>query len=333
MDNQYNFLSKHQNLKILVCSSLYESALNCHIVDEIVSILNKNFNARFFTPDQVILLNNFNDFNLLLYIGSSISEIVPLNTISTMAKLSKIPSIFWATDDPYEFDARHRANSFDIYFSNDYNSASNFIEREHVYHLPLAACKTDLRKINPIISRKLGMFFCGYPYENRKQIILDLLAEKNFSHNDIVVMGPNWTIDDRLQILTNNTQHDAVIDLYTLSKFILNLGRTFDIANSQRKLVATTPGPRTFECALSGTPQIYFVNSLEVENYYKPDHEIILAENTEEAVDKYHWFINNPEKWLNLAKAAQVRTQNEHMYSHRIKFLLKKISDIGILAK
>ncbi|MDR7155673.1 spore maturation protein CgeB [Sphingobium xenophagum] len=319
-------------LRIIFSTSLFESKLNEHIYKEIAAVLRETCIVDVFHPDRLIQRPDFSGYDLLLYLGSSISEHVPLNTMAAMAKIAGIPSVFWATDDPYEFDARYRANDFDVYFSNDRNAAAHFLERSHVYHLPLAAAKSDFRPVTPLDTRQLGMFFCGYPYNNRKRIISDLLSYPRFSRNDLVVMGPSWDIVG-LQNLAGDSSHDQVIDYYSAVQLVLNIGRTYDISNDYRKLVATTPGPRTFECALAGTPQIYFINSLEIEDYYVRDREMILVESVEEAVERFRWIRDHPEAWLDMAQAAQARTQRDHLYANRIRSIFDRLSDIGILTK
>ena len=322
-------ISGGQRQKVLLVTSLTESKLNRHIIDAIHQALQCQFDVEYLPPVALIQKPNLSGYALLLYIGSSLSEDVPLTTMSAMAKLADVPSVFWATDDPYEFDARYRADGFDVYLSNDRNAATHFIERSNVYHLPLAAAPGDKREIVPVSARKLTAFFCGYHYESRRRIISDILAVPNFSRNDLVVMGGNWNIPG-LQQMPSVDAHDNLIDVYTAVWFVLNLGRTYDIANSHRKLVSTTPGPRTFECALAGTPQVYFCNSLEIEEYYRPDKEILVVESVDEAVEKMRWFRKNPTAWKEIAEAAQARTEKEHLYEHRVNTMLSILTDVGV---
>lgn len=314
--------------KALLSSSLLGSPLNSHIIANIRTALSSRFDVELVEPAMLVQKPDFRGYAMLLYVGSALAEEIPLATMASMARLADVPTVFWATDDPYEFDARYRAEDFDIYLSNDRNAATHFIERDHVYHLPLAAGQTDHRPIMPFESRRIGAFFCGYHYESRRRIVADLLASPNFSRNDLVVMGGDWNVP-WLQVAPSVKNHASLIDTYTLVKFVLNLGRTYDIANIHRKLVATTPGPRTFECGLAGTPQIYFCSSLEIEEYYRPETEIIVVETVEEAIDRMRWLRGHPTEWQLIALAAQRRTEAEHMYEHRITRLLELLDGVG----
>lgn len=315
--------------RILFTASLIESKLNSHIFDAAYLALLRRFDVEVLPPENLIQKPNLAGHALLLYMGSSISERVPLATMSAMARLADVPSVFWATDDPYEFDARYRAEGFDIYLSNDRNAAAHFVERKHVYHLPLAASPGDRRDIVCFDQRKVGAIFCGYHYDNRKRIISDLLAAPGYSRNELVVIGGGWDIPG-LHTIQGDGRHASLIDAYTSARVVLNLGRTYDIANLHRKLVATTPGPRTFECALAGTPQIYFCNSLEIEEYYRPDTEILVVESAAEAVERMRWLRNRPDEWLAVARAAQQRTAAEHLYEHRIEKMLSFLEEAGV---
>ena len=314
---------------VLFTTSLNESKLNRHVIGAIRLALQDRFDVEFLTPESLIQKPDLSGYALLLYVGSSLSEPVPLATIAAMARLADVPSVFLATDDPYEFDARYRANDFTIYLSNDRNAAAHFVERELVYHLPLAASLEDRRDITPFDQRKVGAFFCGYHYENRRRLITDLLNVPGYSRNDLVIMGGTWNIPGLYEI-SSDCDHDSLINTYGLVKYVLNIGRTYDIANVHRKIVSTTPGPRTFECALAGTPQIYFCNSLEIEEYFEPNKEILVVEGVDEAVEQMRWLRERPDVWLQIAHAAQKRTAAEHLYKHRLEKMLSILDDVGI---
>lgn len=318
--------------KILVTSSLRRSRLNRHILDGLLEAVRRSDNAlevEFLAPERVVESKTASAAQLLLYIGSSLSEASPLSTIAAFARSHEAPSVFWATDDPYEFDTRYRAAGFDVYFSNDRNAAEHFLDRSHVYHLPLAASNSDFRAIGSLASRELGLFFCGYPYANRKMIIADLLEEPDLSVQDLVVAGPGWEMP-RLHATPGDLTHDSLLDLYSASVFVLNLGRNYSLANSQH-LVATTPGPRTFECALAGTPQFYFKGSLEIEDYYENEKEIVIVESVAEIVHRLAWYRRNESAWAALAQAGQQRTLREHLYLHRIQTLFATLERIGLI--
>lgn len=77
-------------------------------------------------------------------------------------------------------------------------------------------------------------------------------------------------------------------------------------------------------------PQIFFANSLEIEDYYVPGCEIIVVESVEEAVERFQWFRNHPNSWMEIAHAAQIRSLREHLYEHRLAEMFGRLHDVGI---
>ncbi|EKD09934.1 CgeB family protein [Limnospira platensis] len=318
--------------KILLISSLSSSILNNHVISGIKNgfeFFLDFIKVDFKKTEEILSMNSLKGVDLLLYVGSTIAEDNPLRTIAALAKNQGVTSVFWATDDPYEFDARYRTEGFDIYFSNDKNAAINYFERPKVYHLPLAASINCYRKLLSFDHRNYGVSFCGYPYSNRKMFIKDMIEYSNFNSDDLVVIGPEWNIDGLSNFVTQ-LNHNSLIDIYSQSRFVLNLGRHFNIANQYKKLVSTTPGPRTFECGLAGTPQFY-LGSIEIEEYYIPEKEIVVVESVTELSERYYWYCKNIEDWRRLAADCQRRTFRDHLYQNRILLLLTKIKDEGVI--
>jgi spore maturation protein CgeB len=318
--------------RLLFCSSLDRSPLNRHIADAIAAAFEADprVEATRASLDELAERDSLADIDLVVYAGSSLAEDVPLESVAALARKDGATSAFWATDDPYEFDTRHRALEFDFYFSNDRNAADSFLERDRVHHLPLAACAaTDRHEVAALEAREIGLFFCGVPYRNRTLIVDDLMAHPDLNQAHLLIAGPDWHRPG-LPTMPGASSHAELIELYADSAFVLDIGRTYSLANSHWKLMATTPGPRSFECACAGAPQIHFRMSHEIEDYFVPGREIICVESVDEAVDAFHWYRANPEAWLRLAQRAQARVLCEHLYEHRVATLLDTLADAGV---
>ena len=314
--------------EILLVSSLAQSKLNIHILQGLRHALQKHpdiTSVECWPPQDVPQRADLGRFDLLIYVGSVISDAVPHHLISMSARKVGLHSVCWATDDPYEFDFRYRAALYDTYISNDSNASDSYLERGNVYSLPLAAPLTDKREIVPLAKRAKGMFFCGYPYANRKLLIDNILEHPDISRSDIIVSGQDWG-DRRLNVMKAPKSHDKLIDTYAGSEFVLNIGRTFNLANEQYNLVAQTPGPRTFECALAGTPQLYFGNVTEIENFFQPDEEILVCETVGEIASKIKELRTDQDRWYAIAKNAQIRTSRDHLYDNRVSDLIQIVS-------
>jgi len=97
------------------------------------------------------------------------------------------------------------------------------------------------------------------------------------------------------------------------------------LANDRYKLDPSTPGPRTFEAAMAGSAQIYFVESLEVEEYYADGKEILLVDDVKDLKQILVNYLDAPQDILAIGKAAQARTLQQHTYKHRVSHILEKI--------
>ncbi len=319
--------------KLLVVTS-FTKGLNLHLASALINAFDtyKDFiKAELKDVRKVLESDTLKDYDLFLYFGSSINENNALSTLSLRAKLYNVPSLFWATEDPYEFDARYVADYFDIYFSNDQSASMHFFENTNVHHLPLAASiETSYRPIVPVKKKQYGIYFCGVPFKNRKIIIQDILSQSGLHPSELVVVGPNWDIPS-LNIYSDFLDYNQHIDMLKKSIFCLNLGRDVHIANNHRKLISTSPGPRTFECALAGTPQFCMGLSAEIGNYYNIDEEIIFLDSIEELSSRYLWFSNNHTAWERLAYKQQKRTMEDHLYQNRILFILSVAKNAGMV--
>lgn len=235
--------------------------------------------------------------------------------------------VFWLHDDPYEFDFGYRAVEVaDVIFSNDKWAAAHY-DHPKTFHLPMAASKRA--HYRPIETPKdIDIFFCGVAFSNRVTLLRDLDGVLR-NHNSLI-LGDEWPTD--IHKAENRRLNNAELaDHYSKSSITLNIGRHFNYANDRFQLAASTPGPRTFEAAMAGTVQMYFVESLEIEEYYTPDKEILLFDSYSDFEVQVSTILKNPELALNIAAAAQQRTLREHTYEARARKIMEIVfgSSVG----
>lgn len=226
---------------------------------------------------------------------------------------------FWLHDDPYEFDYAFKAEEVaDWIFSNDRWSAMHY-DHPKVKHLPMAASKQA--HFRPWVEYKeFDIVFCGVAFPNRIQLIKDLSDSLRKYRSSIY--GAHWPVDltfAKNQRLTNS----ELSNLYANSTITLNMGRQFNLANDKFLLDASTPGPRTFEAAMAGTVQCYFVESLEITDYFKDGEEIILFDSPADFALQAERLIDEPETAKRIALASQVRALRDHTYEARCQQILK----------
>ncbi len=232
---------------------------------------------------------------------------------------------FWLHDDPYEFDYAYKIEALaDVIFTNDSWTLHHY-KAKSVFHVPLGAdAKTHFREILPAHQRNIGAFFCGVGYPNRVKILMQ--AKTVLARSNTCVLGDNWP--STLTFAKNQRLTGAEMADYSQRSMItINIGRDMDIANRRFRLPASTPGPRTFETALSGSAQLYFANGLEISDYLEPGKEILLFDGAD-ALNYHMNLINsNPEILIEVARAAQQRALKDHTYKNRAALILNHLQE------
>ena len=256
---------------------------------------------------------------LVVLFGSCMPDSAAYLPIKKICDTKNIPIAFWMHDDPYEFDYSFKAEEIaDWIFSND-KWATMHYNHEKTFHLPLAASPIahyrdwKAKKDNQI-------FFCGAPFPNRTQLILDL--SRILKKYSALICGQGW-IEKHPFIKNQTISNKEFSDLAALSHLTLNIGRHFNLANSRYQLDASTPGPRTFEAAMAGTVQLYFSDNLEITNYFSPNYEILLFDSPSSFRTQVEKIIDDPQLAKEIALAAQKRALAEHTYKMRCRDLLR----------
>ncbi len=265
------------------------------------------------------LLNSFKP-DMAVVFGSCMPHESEYSFIKKCCNKLDVALVFWMHDDPYEFDFKYKiADYADLIFTND-RWASYHYGRKNVFHLPMAASPATHHR--PVDGQKsIDIFFCGVGFENRLTLLDGL--KPVLEQFNTQIFGDGWD-EKNLPFTKNQRIPNAILpDYYAKSKITLNMGRNLHYANERYMLTPSTPGPRTFEAGMSGALQMFFVDSLEITDYYKPDEEIILFNNVRDFEEKVKTFINDPGKALRIRKAAQKRTLRDHTYKKRAETILK----------
>lgn len=233
---------------------------------------------------------------------------------------------FWLHDDPYEIDFNYRIHGIaDIVFSNDRWSAEHYAH-PHAFHLPLAASRAaHWKPISP--SKDIGIFFCGVAFANRIRLVKDL--RHVLQKYDTRILGDQWPEQDLPFARNRRLSNDELSRNYARAMVTLNMGRDYHYANERYRLDPSTPGPRTFEAAMAGTTQMYFVESLEIEDYYEPGKEIVLYDSVAEFERKLEALMADPGACTAIAAAAQARTLADHTYANRARGILDVVDAVG----
>lgn len=258
--------------------------------------------------------------DILLLFGSCMPDEVAYYALKKKCQELNVLLVFWLHDDPYEFDYGHKVvDVADVIFSND-KWASKHYSHDKVFHMPLAASKkAHYRPINN--EYELDVFFCGVAFKNRAQLIQDLDAV--LKQYRTLILGDEWP-DSSADYLNNiRIKNNEFIDYCASSKTVLNIGRHFNYSNNKYVLSPSTPGPRTFEAGMAGTVQFYFVESLEILDYYDDEKEIVLFDSIKDFTEKLEHLIDDKVTISSISQSAQQKTLAEHTYSNRAESILK----------
>lgn len=263
--------------------------------------------------------------DMVLCFGSCLSDQVDLFSLKSVCKARDIPLVVWLHDDPYEFDAHEKITGLaDVIFSNDSWSVSHY-DHPHVFHLPLAASATAHIR-SRTMPEQWDCFFCGVGFENRVRMIRDLSGILERCRTSL--SGAEWPETEWSFCRNRRLSNETFADECSRSLVTLNLGRHFHYANERFQLDPTTPGPRTFEAAMAGATQLYFVESLEIEEYYVPGKEIVLFDTVDEFKQIIESFMEQPNRARRIGHAAQRRTMEEHTYQARASRMLEVLGGL-----
>ncbi|KTS26198.1 glycosyl transferase family 1 [Methylobacterium indicum] len=258
--------------------------------------------------------------SLVVALGSVAVEAAPLRSLARSARRAGARLAFWLHDDPYEFDYAPRAEALaDHIFTNDRWALPHY-RHPSVSHLPLAACRrTHLRPVRPMAERSLDLFFCGAAFPNR--IALLERAQASLAGHRVEVRGAGWPAS---LAFAENTRLSAaaMADRTSAARLVLAVGRDLDIANRRYRLPASTPGPRVFEAALAGTPQLCFAAGLEILDYLEEGREILLFDDVHEIAEAIARSHREPAAVLAMAERARARVLDGHTYRHRAETIL-----------
>lgn len=261
---------------------------------------------------------------LVVCFGSCMPDDADYSGIKRYCAQTGATLVFWLHDDPYEFDFSYKIKDVaDLVFSNDKWCAEHY-DHPRAFHLPLAA--SERAHWRPISATKdVNIFFCGVAFGNRIKLLRDLA--KPLQEHGAVVLGDGWPESElpfcRNQRLPNN----ELSDRYARAWITLNMGRDYHYANDRFKLDPSTPGPRTFEAAMAGTTQLFFVESLEIVDYYAPGTEVLLYNSVREFRECIEAMVGDRTRCLAIAAAAQQRTLREHTYLHRAQTMLQHVQE------
>lgn len=251
------------------------------------------------------------------------------------ARLAEVcgASAMWVTEDPYELATNlGNAHLFDLIFSNDSASVAAYGAKGR--HLPFAADPGLHQHPIPASDQetehyRYDLFFAGTAWPNRVELlrklqsrIEDVNLKLALPHNPHIP-APDLGLDPSSYLW--RTPNSEFARFANRSRAVLTLHRSF--SSSGNDPMASTPGPRLFEVALAGGFQLVDMSipRIEVTRYFDEGSEFIGFRSADECSDKLAYYLAKGEERLAIARAAQNRALSEHLYAHRVDYLLSQV--------
>lgn len=241
-------------------------------------------------------------------------------------------SVMWVTEDPYERSVNAaNADLFDLVFTNDSNSVGAYGEKGRA--LALAADERFHLHAIPECDDEhylYDLFFAGTAWPNRSEFLHYLQAAIPGINLKLALPSNPYIPAPRLGMEPSaydwRTPNTEFAKFANRSRSVLTLHRAF--SSSGTDPVAHTPGPRLFEVALAGGFQLVDMSlpEVRVEDYYREGEDFVGFSGVDDCIAKLRHYLANPDQRLRIARAAQSRTRDMHLYAHRVRRLLDEIA-------
>ena len=233
-----------------------------------------------------------------------------------------IPTVLWVQNEEKEFNLTmgisHRYSLFCSY-------TTLTLERHkalgaNVMYLPIAADHTIYYPLEPPPEKDIDVTWIGAPHKKRLE-----LAER------LRRFFPNSFFDFSLSLPAQK-----VNEIYNRSKVVVGIYQDCDVpfsALTGRRCTLNTERAwgcpcRTFEVPATRTFQLQRYR--EGLSFLYDEDEVAIAEE-DELIDKVAYFLENDEERQRIAEAGYNRTLREHLYIHRMKEIIDRLVQDGLI--
>lgn len=253
------------------------------------------------------------------------------NTLPSLIKYckeKKIPTVFWAKEDPSDFEMFiEAAKLFDYIFTTDANSIKKYkeiVKHNKIYLLPFAAQPKIHNPINKDIMKVGNVAFAGSWYDKypKRCADMEIILKPAFKY-DLVIFNrfkdmnvKHFSFPNEYRpYIKGSLNYEEIIKEYKKYNIFLNVN---SVTNSP-----TTFSRRVFELLACGTPVISSY-SMGIENFFK---DIVLMSKSKEETDKLiNTLLNNKEMRDKLAVLGIREIFNHHTYGQRFNTILEKLN-------
>ncbi|SHE29071.1 Spore maturation protein CgeB [Tissierella praeacuta DSM 18095] len=260
--------------------------------------------------------------NLHLYKDNTILSII------RYCNENNIPTVFWAKEDPYDFNIFiETAKHFDYIFTTDSNSILRYrqiVNHNNIFVLPFAA---QPKLHNPIGKDKVkigkvafaGGWYSKFPDRSKN---IENVLKPAFKYNLAIYdrfkasnNPKNSFPKEYTPYIIGSLNYKNMVSEYKKYDVFLNVNST-DIS-------PTTFSRRIFELLASGTPTISSY-SKGIEQFFK---DIVLLSKSQDDTNSFlNLLLNNKDIKDKLSVLGQREVFNHHTYRHRFNTILDKLN-------
>lgn len=232
--------------------------------------------------------------------------------------------VLWLHDDPYEHDSIWNLNeAVDLLITNEREALVEYHDSNAIF-MPLATDATVLnvkRTDRPTFSYS----FVGHAYPNRMDTMDALYHELSMLGKNLhsLVVGTGWQLGRSTYAVDRKVSPRNFMRASADSACSIYLGREgYDLSNENRSIRATIPGPRFFDVAGLGTPQIVYGMLGAFEEFIPHPLGVRYAESIPELIEMIEFFNNSHE-----CPSQQLReiVRDRHLYRHRLEEIVREL--------
>jgi len=148
------------------------------------------------------------------------------------------------------------------------------------------------------------------------------IPSKELNHYRFAVRATGFDIE------LGNTERLPYASLSRLRVYSSRSKINLNITRKQHASVYASSSSRPFELASMGCC-IVSNPYLGLEEWFEPKKEILVIEDSQEAIKIYKWLLSNDQERKRIGLRARERVLKEHTYQHRGKELIRIIKAMG----
>ena len=251
-------------------------------------------------------MRHVGEYDAIFHVAFNDHIDLPLEVASSALKLG-LPVIQWDCDASWRFHnwILPRKNRVS-HFVTTHQSTLQWYKQNDMKVIKSQWAGSSLYIGNPNVAKRYDVSFCGQQHGIRQQVV-SLMQKMGI---DVRVFGHYW--GDFQNSSPHTPKLQQMIDVLDSSRICLNLSNPWHIGT-----LPQIKG-RHFEIPQVGGFQLC-TGADNLEEYFMPDREIVIANSPNELIDYCKYYLNNPKERNEIAHNGHLRVMRDHQWKHRFK--------------